>query len=215
MKLSLKEYDAMQSGWRKWINEHMEISGFKAWGMDFAGKDILEVGCGSGYSASLIVKDHPKSYTGMDIMPEQLEKAEALGLPGARFVQGDAADLSRFEDGSFDMIVDFMILHHVEGWRRFLDEAFRVLRPGGEMYINDLTRKGVHLTDFFFRWDHAEEPLFTMKEFEQQALKSGFATVKRCNYAGLDFCFKFQKENADCSVLSGNPYQERRTDPCL
>ena len=38
MKLSLKEYDAMQSGWRKWINEHMEISGFKAWGMDFAGR---------------------------------------------------------------------------------------------------------------------------------------------------------------------------------
>ena len=35
----------------------------------------------------------------------------------------------------------------------------------------------------------------------------GFTAVKRCNYAGLDFCFKFQKENADCSVLSGNPYQ--------
>ena len=193
MKLSLKEYDAMQSGWRKWINEHMEIGGFKAWGMDFAGKDILEVGCGSGFSASLIVKDHPKSYTGMDIMPEQLEKAEALGLPGAQFVQGDAADLSRFEDGSFDMIVDFMILHHEEGWRRFLDEAFRVLRPGGEMYINDLTRKGVHLTDALFHWEHAEEPLFSMKEFEQQALKSGFTAVKRCNYAGLDFCFKFEK----------------------
>ncbi len=62
MKLSLKEYDAMQSGWRKWINKHMEIGGFKAWGMDFTGKDILEVGCGSGYSASLITKDHPKSY---------------------------------------------------------------------------------------------------------------------------------------------------------
>ena len=29
MKLSLKEYDAMQSGWRKWINEHMEIGGFR------------------------------------------------------------------------------------------------------------------------------------------------------------------------------------------
>ena len=193
MKLSLKEYDAMQSGWRKWINEHMEISGFKAWGMDFTGKDILEVGCGSGYSASLIVKDHLKSYTGIDIMPEQLEKAEALGLRDARFVQGDAADLSRFEDERFDMIVDFMILHHVEGWRSFLKEAYRVLRPGGEMYINDLTRKGVHLTDFVFRWDHAEEPLFSMKEFEQQAHKSGFVTVKRCNYAGLDFCFKFQK----------------------
>ena len=52
MKLSLREYDAMQSGWRKWINEHMEIGGFKAWGMDFTGKGILEVGCGSGFSAS-------------------------------------------------------------------------------------------------------------------------------------------------------------------
>ena len=43
MKLSLKEYDAMQSGWRKWVNEHMEIAGFKAWGMDIGGKDILIV----------------------------------------------------------------------------------------------------------------------------------------------------------------------------
>ena len=61
------------------------------------------------------------------------------------------------------------------------------------MYINDLTRKGVHLTDALFHWDHAEDPLFSMKEFEQQALKSGFVAVKRCNYASLDFCFKFQK----------------------
>ena len=193
MKLSMKEYDAMQSDWRKWINEHWEIGGFKAWGMNFRGKDILEVGCGSGYSASLIVKDGARSYTGIDIMPEQLALAEEQNLPNARFVQGDAADLSRFEDGSFDMIVDFMILHHVEGWRDFLGEACRVLRPGGEMYINDLTKKGVHLTDFLFHWEHAEEPLFTMKEFEQQANWSGFQTLERFNYAGLDFCFKFWK----------------------
>ena len=46
VKLSLREYDAMQSGWRKWINGHMEIGGFRAWGMNFTGKDILEVGYG-------------------------------------------------------------------------------------------------------------------------------------------------------------------------
>ncbi|MDO4853237.1 MAG: class I SAM-dependent methyltransferase [Clostridia bacterium] len=193
MKLSNREFDAMQSRWRKWVNRKLEIPGFRDWGMDFAGKDILEIGCGSGYSASLIVQDHPKSYTGVDLMPEQLEKAEALGLSNARFVQGDVADLGCFRDASFDMIVDFMILHHVEGWRTFLDEAFRVLRPGGEMYINDLTRKGVHLTDFLFHWGHAEEPLFSMQEFEAQANRSGFVTAERCNYMGLDCCFKFQK----------------------
>ena len=194
MKLSLKEYDAMQSGWRKWVNKNWEIKGFRDWGMDFKDKDILEVGCGSGYSASLICAEDPKSYTGIDIMPEQLKLAEDLHLQNACFVQGDVADLSRFEEGSFDMIVDFMILHHVEGWRSFLDEAYRVLRDGGEMYINDLTRKGVHLTDFFFHWGHAEEPLFSMEEFEAQANKSGFITEYRYNYAGLDCCFKFVKK---------------------
>ena len=193
MKLSTKEYEAMQSNWRKWVNRELEIKGFRTWGMAFAGKDVLEVGCGSGYSASLICRENPQSYTGIDIMPEQLKRAEALKLPNARFVHCDAADLSCFSDGSFDMIVDFMILHHVEGWRRFLGEACRVLRPGGEMYINDLTKKGVHLTDFFLHWDHAEEPLFTMIEFEQHANEAGFVTVNSMNYAGLDCCFKFLK----------------------
>ncbi len=193
MKLSVKEYEAMQSKWRKWINKHLEINGFREWGMDFRGKDVLEVGCGSGYSASLICQEEPESYTGIDIMPEQLKLAEELHLTNARFICGDCADMKVFEDCSFDMIVDFMILHHVEGWRNFLDEAYRVLRPGGELYINDLTRKGVHLTDFLLHWNHAEEPLFTMKEFQQQAEKSGFLTVNSFNYIGLDCCFKFVK----------------------
>ncbi len=195
MKLNEKEFKAMQSDFRKWVNEHWEIKGFKDWGMDFHRKDILEIGCGSGYSASLIMKDNPKSYTGIDIMEEQLELANVRNLSGARFIEGDVADLGFMEDESIDMIVDFMILHHVEGWRNFLNEAFRVLRPGGEMYINDLTRKGVHLTDFFMHWNHAEEPLFTMKEFEEQANYNGFITMNRFNYLGLDCCFKFVKPN--------------------
>ena len=95
MKLSLKEYDAMQSGWRKWVNEHMEIAGFKAWGMDIGGKDILEVGCGSGYSASLIVKDHPRLLAAAEGQAlhqrrgalqglDTLGVAEDAGHPGAR-----------------------------------------------------------------------------------------------------------------------------------
>ena len=44
MKLSLRDYDAMQSGWRKWLKEHLEIRCFKAWDTDFTGKNIPEHG---------------------------------------------------------------------------------------------------------------------------------------------------------------------------
>ena len=134
MKLSLKEYDAMQSGWRKWINEHMEIAGFKAWGMDFTGKDILEVGCGSGYSASLIVKDHPKSYTGMDIMPEHLENkagAVRVGLYGClpfscvpvhHFQEGRlVSDACGFVDDQDEVVHDVFLVDRV-GFREFVPE---------------------------------------------------------------------------------------------
>ncbi|MBR2015402.1 MAG: class I SAM-dependent methyltransferase, partial [Alistipes sp.] len=122
--------------------------------------EVLEIGTGMGYGIE-VVAPAAASYTTIDKSVPQLVELPA----NVTFRQMQVPPIG-FEDESFDLIVDFMILHHVEGWRRFLDEAFRVLWPGGEMYINDLTRKGVHLTDALFHWEHAEEPLFTMKEFE-------------------------------------------------
>ena len=123
MKLSMKEFDAMQMGWRKWYIEKMELKTFEKFGLAIRGMDILEVGCGNGYAASLITAKQPHSYTGLDIMPEQLEIARGRNLPSACFVEGSADDLSRFPDGSFDAVLDFCILHHVEGWRIFLTNA--------------------------------------------------------------------------------------------
>ena len=120
MKLSGKEFDAMQMGWRKWYIEKIELKTFEKFGLDLRGADVLEVGCGNGYAATLITARGVSSYTGLDIMPEQLAIARDRRLLRARFVQGSADDLSMFPDGSFDAILDFCILHHVEGWRTFL-----------------------------------------------------------------------------------------------
>ena len=83
MKLSMKEFDAMQMGWRKWYIEKVELKTFKKFGLDIKGLDILEVGCGSGFAASLITAEQPHSYTGLDIMPEQLKIAKGRNLPSA------------------------------------------------------------------------------------------------------------------------------------
>ena len=186
MKLSPKEFDAMQMGWRKWYIEKVELKTFRKFGLEIAGKDILEVGCGNGYAASLITAEQPNSYTGLDIMPEQLAIAKARGLKRAAFVEGSADDLSAFRDGSFDAVLDFCILHHVEGWRTFFDECRRVLKPGGSIYIADLSKRCIHICDALLQWDHNEAALFTFAELEAEANRRGFATAKKTIDLGLE-----------------------------
>ena len=194
MKLSAKEFDAMQMGWRKWYIEKVELKTFEKFGLDLFGADILEVGCGNGYAASLITARGVNRYTGLDIMPEQLALARERKLKNARFVEGSADDLSAFPDGSFDAVLDFCILHHVEGWRTFFDESRRVLKSGGSIYAADLSKTCIHIVDALLHWDHAEEALFTFKEFEEEANKRGFETVCKANDLGLEGYFRFRKK---------------------
>ncbi len=195
MKISVKEFDAMQMGWRKWYIEKVELKTFRKFGLVIEGADILEVGCGSGYAASLIAAQGPHSYTGLDIMPEQLEIARNRGLKQASFVEGSADDLSRFPEKRFDAILDFCILHHVEGWRAFFDECHRVLKDDGSLYVADLSKRCIHIVDAILHWGHAEEALFTLKEFEEEANRRGFRTVRKANDLGLEGYFRFQKVN--------------------
>ncbi len=194
MKLSTKEFDAMQRKWRKWYIEKIELKTFQKFGLDLRNADILEVGCGNGYAASLLTAGGVNSYTGLDIMPEQLAIARDRKLPNASFVLGSADDLSQFPDQSFDAILDFCILHHVEGWRTFFDESRRVLRDGGSIYVADLSKTCIHLVDALLHWGHAEEALFSLKEFEEEANKRGFETVHRANDLGLEGYFRFRKK---------------------
>ena len=194
MKLSTKEFDAMQMGWRKWYIEKIELKTFEKFGLAFRNADILEVGCGNGYAASLLTARGVNSYTGLDIMPEQLAIARNRNLPNSSFVLGSADDLSQFADKSFDAILDFCILHHVEGWRTFFEESRRVLKDGGSIYAADLSKTCIHIVDALLHWDHAEEALFTLKEFEAEADKRGFETVKKANDLGLEGYFRFRKK---------------------
>ena len=194
MKLCPREFEAMQMGWRKWYIREIEMKTFKKFGLWLKDRDILEFGCGSGYAASLITAETPHSYTGLDVMPEQLTLAREKKLMNARFIEGSADDLSAFSTGSFDAVLDFCILHHVEGWKTFFDECRRVLRDGGCIYIADLSRTCIHIVDALLHWNHAEEALFSFEELECEANKRGFRTVKKAIDLGLEGYFRFQKE---------------------
>ena len=110
--------------------------------LDLTGKDVLEVSCGHGGAASYITRTmHPKSYVGLDYNPVGIEFCKRKHtLPGLSFVHGDAEHLP-FPDGSFDAVVNVEAAHLYPNYNRFLDEVYRVLRPGGHFLYADLRHR--------------------------------------------------------------------------
>ncbi len=100
---------------------------------------ILEVGCGRG--VALPVLDElcsPRRLVGLDIDPDLLdEAASALREHGTR-AELYAADVRRmpFEDGAFDVIIDFGTLFHIARPQVASAEIARVLAPGG-MFVHE------------------------------------------------------------------------------
>ncbi len=70
----------------------------------------------------------------LDAVPKQIwAAAERLGdAANVRFLIADAQDLP-FADGSFDLVVANLVLHHIAPLSPLLHEALRVLRPGGRL----------------------------------------------------------------------------------
>jgi SAM-dependent methyltransferase len=93
------------------------------------GKDVVDLGCGSGYGASLL--SGSRSYRGYDIAADAVAFAAArFGGPTVTFTMGDAAGVDA-DSASADMVVCFEVLEHVHEPATILREAKRLLRPEG------------------------------------------------------------------------------------
>jgi ubiquinone/menaquinone biosynthesis C-methylase UbiE len=112
------------------------------------GARVLEVGCGPGHLSIRLARQHGLDTTGLDLDPVMIERArvnagrtsEGFGrLPPERlpsFLVGDVASLP-FPDGSFDLVVSTMSMHHWADPAAGLAEMARVLRPGARALVWD------------------------------------------------------------------------------
>jgi SAM-dependent methyltransferase len=104
---------------------------------------VLEVGCGPGHLSTQLARDHGLVVTGLDLDPAMIERARATagrlgaGVRAPDFVVGDVASLP-FPDGSFDLVVSTMSLHHWADATAGLTEIARVLRPEGRALVWDI-----------------------------------------------------------------------------
>ena len=90
------------------------------------GGRLLEVGCGTGLVLERLAS-HFDETVGIDLSPGMLEKASARGLD----VHEASVEALPFEDNSFDAVVSFKVLAHVDRIRTAALEMVRVLKPGG------------------------------------------------------------------------------------
>ena len=129
------------------------------------GRDVLEVGCGTGLILSRLAAVARRA-EGVDLSPGMLEKARSRGLN----VKEASATALPYPDASFDVVVSFKVLAHVPDILLALSEMARVCRPGGyvlaELYnpwsLRFLAKRlagpgkisdGRSEADVFTRWD--------------------------------------------------------------
>lgn len=92
------------------------------------GQDVLEVGCGDGRITGPL-RERAGRVVAVD--PDAGSVAQArIQAPKAHLAVGSGEGLG-FLNGSFDVVVFTLSLHHHQNGLRALEEAFRVLRPRG------------------------------------------------------------------------------------
>lgn len=106
-----------------------EFAGFHLW----AGKRVLEIGCGIGSDAEQFVK-HGAEYVGIDISAESIslcrQRFDTLDLEGEFYVHNSDHSLEQF--GEFDLVYAYGVLHHYPNPLRSVNYINQVLKHGGE-----------------------------------------------------------------------------------
>lgn len=108
-----------------WMPDTMDLSGWHH-------KDILEIGVGLGSDHYMLAAGGNRM-TALDLSREHLRQTKRhLNLEGldTKAVYGDAENMP-FENGSFDVVYSFGVLHHTPDTAAAFREVERVLRPGG------------------------------------------------------------------------------------
>ena len=106
------------------------------------GACVLEIGCGRGAGAGLILDEYgPDRVHALDLDVDMLRKATVYLPPSKKkrisLLAGDCSCLP-VKKGSLDAVFGFGVLHHALDWRSSLAEIARVLKPGGVFFIEEL-----------------------------------------------------------------------------
>ena len=110
--------------------------------------DILEIGTGMGYGVEIIAPKATRYLTVDKTLPE-----ERLQLDNVEYYEMEVPPIG-FENISFDAVVSFQVIEHIDKDMEFVREVSRVLRPDGKFVVStpnapmSLTRNPWHVREY-------------------------------------------------------------------
>jgi ubiquinone/menaquinone biosynthesis C-methylase UbiE len=141
-----------------------EVYEFDKW----EGKEMLDIGCGIGYVVALYASNGAK-VSGIDIAPRSIElsKLRMQHFDLQANLQVCNAEKLFFPDNHFDLVTSYGVLHHTPDTQAAIDEAYRVLKPGGRcimMFYN----KNSFATKILFPLKRLFQKQWRNKDAQQQ-----------------------------------------------
>jgi ubiquinone/menaquinone biosynthesis C-methylase UbiE len=163
---------------------HIAIANSVALPADGKVETVVDLGCGIGRVTAALAERFPQAQVwGLDVGGPLVRYAHArardLGIP-VHFAQRAAED-TKFEDNSVDLIAAYILFHEVtqEAAHAICKEAFRILRPGGIFDVSDFqTGPFAPKAPYrrFMRWvDH----VYNAERWSQEFVESNFLETMR------------------------------------
>jgi malonyl-CoA O-methyltransferase len=153
--------------------------------LDLAGLDVLELGCGTGKN-TIFLAEHARRVFALDFSDQMLARARArVGTSNVEYVRHDVRDPWPIPSASIDVVIGNLVLEHVGELRAVYEEAARVLRPGGRLFLCELhpfrqLRGGqAHFTDAVTgQTVHVLAHVHMVSEYVNTGVAAGLALVE-------------------------------------
>ena len=154
----------------------------------YAGRDsrVLEVGAGTGRYSIALAREGMK-VTAVELVESNLEvlRQNSRDIENLASFQGDATDLGRFTDHSFDVTLFLGPMYHLyeaEEVNRAIDEAVRVTKPGGVILFAFISVYAIMYANYLQgNWAAGQEENFTkdyrIRHFKEQ-LFTGYDVIE-------------------------------------